>query len=315
MRNHIFGPVPSRRLGFSLGIDLTPDNACSFNCLYCQLTVTQTVTCKRQSFCSKDAVFKELEQVLKEINTPDWLTLSGSGEPTLSSDLGSFLEQVKNCIEVPCCVITNSSLIWRQDVQQELLFADSVLPTITTTDQKTFETLHQPTREICVTKILEGLYSFSKIYKGLFEPELFICPGFNDSEEEIRAISDFLKSLPTLSSVYINTAVRIPVSKKIITASQKKLDSIRNMLDLPVPVTTAFERNTPIRVIRKRPADESDLLRLLLRHPCTYSQLMQTLDMGHQNLDKLLNRLKSQIKCNSDGSWSVRKQSLGTQKK
>ncbi len=309
MRTYIFGPVPSRRLGISLGVDLTPTKTCSFDCLYCQLSKTRFHTSARSQFCDPDDVLCELKAVLDEIARPDWITISGTGEPTLHTGLGFILAGIKKLDSAPSCVITNSSLMYLPEVRQELMLADRLLPTITTVNQRSFERIHRPTADLRLESILEGLQLFSRDYKGSIEVEVFVCPGINDSAEEIAGLREYLRSLPNLESVYLNTAVRMPLDSEVGTADQGLLNSFRSALNLSVPVTTAFEHSfiPPRSSSWNRPALSSDILKLLLRHPCSEKQLEQVLSSTSDKIAALLKELAGQgkVRQTSNGDWTL----------
>lgn len=309
MRTYIFGPVPSRRLGISLGVDLTPTKTCSFDCLYCQLSKTKFHTSVRSQFCDPEEVLKELRAVLSEIARPDWITISGTGEPTLHSGLGLILAEIKKLESAPSCVITNSSLMHIPAVRQELMLADRLLPTISTVNQRSFQRIHRPTADLRLEEILAGLQLFSRDYTGAIEVEIFVCPGINDSAEEIAGLRDYLRSLPNLESVYLNTAVRAALESEVSTADQGLLNSFRTALNLSVPVTTAFEHSfiPPRSSNWNRPAVSSDILKLLLRHPCSEKQLEQVLSSAPDQIIALLGELAAQgkIKQASNGDWAL----------
>ncbi len=309
MRTYIFGPVPSRRLGISLGVDLTPTKTCSFDCLYCQLPKTRFHTSARSQFCDPEDVVRELKAVLGEIARPDWITISGTGEPTLHTGLGFILAEIKKLNNAPSCVITNSSLMHLPDVRLELMLADRLLPTITTVNQHSFQRIHRPTVDLKLKAILEGLQLFSRDYTGSIEVEIFVCPGINDTTEEIAGLRDYLRTLSNLGSVYLNTAVRVPLESDIITADQGLLNSFRSALNLSVPVTTAFEHSfVPPRSSNwNRPALSSDILKLLLRHPCSEKQLEQVLSSSPDRIATLLLELAGQgkVRQTSNGDWTL----------
>jgi len=309
MRTYIFGPVPSRRLGISLGVDLTPTKTCSFDCLYCQLSKTRFHTSTRAQFCDPKEVIDELKAVLAEIDRPDWITISGTGEPTLHSGLGVILAEIKKLASASSCVITNSSLIYRPDVRQELMLADRILPTLTTVNQRTFQQIHCPTDDIRIEAVLEGLQVFAHDYTGTIEVEIFVCPGLNDTPVEIAGLRDYLRNLDHLESVYLNTAVRAPLQGEVKTADQGILNSFRTSLNLQVPVTTAFEHSyiPPRSSNLNRPAISSDILKLLLRHPCSEKQLEQVLSSPPDKIIALLGELLTagKIRQNSNGDWTL----------
>lgn len=309
MRTYIFGPVPSRRLGISLGVDLTPTKTCTYDCLYCQLSRTRFHTSERSRFCDAEEVLKELKAVLDEIARPDWITISGTGEPTLHSDLGFILAEIKKLGSAPSCVITNSSLMYLPEVRQELMLADRLLPTVSTVKQRSFQRIHRPTSDLRLEKILEGLQIFARDYTGAIEVEIFVCPGINDTTEEIAGLRDYLRNLANLESVYLNTAVRAPLEGEITTADQGLLNNFRTALNLSVPVTTAFEHNfvPPRSSDWKRPAVSSDILKLLLRHPCSEKQLEKVLSSAPDKIVSMLGELATdgKIKRTSNGDWAL----------
>jgi wyosine [tRNA(Phe)-imidazoG37] synthetase (radical SAM superfamily) len=309
MRTYIFGPVPSRRLGNSLGVDLTPTKTCSFDCLYCQLPATRYHTCQRQSFCSPDDVIKELSEVLTEIDKPDWITISGTGEPTLHADLGEIIDRIKLLRIAPVCVITNSSLFSIAEVRESLSRANHILPTLTTVCQETFEKIHRPAEKLSLEENLKGISMFQETFEGTTEFEIFVCPGMNDSDEEIEGLRNFLLPLKGNISVYLNTAVREPLDKRVSTAGKTLLNLFREKLNLAVPVTTAFEHSfVPQKATNwNRNIDDNDILKLLLRHPCSEEQLVKVLGTSFEKVTRLIEKLRkeSKIKKLNNGDWSL----------
>lgn len=309
MRTYVFGPVPSRRLGISLGVDLTPTKTCSYDCLYCQLAKTRFHTAKRDRFCPPEDVLSELREVLDEIALPDWITFSGTGEPTLNIDLGHIIRELKTFCQAPVCVITNSSLLYMPEVRNELMLADRILPTLTSVNPDTFSRIHRPVAELKLTEILEGLKEFAKVFSGTIEIEIFVVPGMNDSEEEISGLREFILSLARVDSIYLNTAVRMPLDHEVITADHEKLERFREQLAVKIPVTTAFERNLdPAKPAQWQRANaENEIIKLLLRHPCNEKQLEQMLSIEPERLTQLLQLLEGQqkIRQQKNGEWKL----------
>lgn len=315
MYTHIFGPVPSRRLGSSLGVDLTPTKTCSFDCIYCQLSKTNLHTQIRQEFCDPEVVLEELRAVLGEVAQPDWITLSGTGEPTLHSALGYVLAEIKKMNTSPTCVITNASTMYMPEVRQELLLSDRVLPTICSTKQETYEKIHRPVAGLSVQKNLEGLRLFAEKYTGAIEIEIFVCPEINDTDEEIYALKKYLESLKNIEAIYLNAAVRVPLEKTVRTADPSRLNSFRDKLDLSIPVTTAFEHSfVPVKTSTwNRATLNSDILKLLLRHPCSEEQLEKVFNAPRTKIDIMLEELAKQgaIAQEKDGLWALAEQLNG----
>ena len=307
-RTFIFGPVPSRRLGRSLGVDLTPTKTCTYNCLYCQLAETRFQTVERSRFCDPQKVLEELHLVLEEIDAPDWITFSGTGEPTLHADLGYLLREIKALQVAPICVITNGSLLWREDVQTDLALADRVLPTLVSVRQDTFVRIHRPLAAEDLNRILEGLRSFCRRVPGIVELEIFVCPGLNDQAEELHEIVDFVSSCEGLRGIYLNTSVRAALDSNLVAAPPEVLQGIKALFPADLPVSTAYDLKPFTKPSNwKRSADEADVLKLLLRHPCSQEQIQSVLEIPTERLRSLLEGLtvSGRIKLGSDGCWSL----------
>ncbi|HOY66531.1 MAG TPA: radical SAM protein [Candidatus Ozemobacteraceae bacterium] len=288
MAARVFGPVPSRRLGRSLGLDLTPAKTCTYDCRYCQLSATDHPATGRSMFFPPEELLAELRATLSRIETPDWITCSGTGEPTLYAGLGTVLRGIRELSQVPICVITNGSLLGRPDVRADLCFADRVLPTLCSVREDTWRAIHRPAAGIKFPELLNGLKAFGAMYPGMLELEVFICPGLNDTPEEVAALGAWLRELPGLDAVYLNAAVRSPIDASLPQADAAHLDGIRHALGLQVPVTTAFDHTPlPRAVNSKRPPTARELLELLKRHPCTIEQLHRVFGGEREFLQRL----------------------------
>ncbi len=307
-RKFVFGPVPSRRLGRSLGIDLIPPKTCTFECRYCQLSSTTSLLTQPQSFYPVEEILAELHEVLEDIDRPDWITLSGAGEPTLHADLGAIIRRVKELHVAPVCVITNGTLLNLPAVQQALLPADRVIPTLCTVFPETFSRIHRPAPGIDLCNILQGLTRFSAQFQGVLEIEIFVVPGVNDTPLEVAGLSRYLSTLSRLAAVYLNTAIRPPHDKSLRAATRDELQEFKNRLALMVPVTTALDHQpVPKRLNRKQQAGPDEIIALLLRHPCTLEQLCMVLDQTAPELQALLDSLQQagKVKQWPDQSWGV----------
>ncbi|MBF0500882.1 MAG: radical SAM protein [Candidatus Riflebacteria bacterium] len=309
-RIHVFGPVPSRRLGRSLGVDLTPAKTCSLDCRYCQLTPTQTPIAERGNFVDTDLVLRELKAVLAEIDPPDWITFSGTGEPTLHIGLGKLLREIREMSSRPICVITNGTLLGRPDVREDLMFADRVMPTLTTVDEETFRRIHRPSPGIILSDILDGLHTFLMSFTGFIEIETFVLPGINNSPELVTALGKFLRSLPRLDAIYLNTAVRTPVDPTIRAATAEELKHFRELLAISKTlVTTALDCNAiPAVPGRSRTVKDDEILGLLLRHPCTIEQLAAVLGAPAEYISERIDILMmaGDVARNPDSTWRIR---------
>ncbi|MCA1917071.1 radical SAM protein [Methanospirillum hungatei] len=189
MTHHIFGPVISRRLGRSLGIDLIPFKTCSYNCVYCECGATTDLTSQRREFFRTDEIIHQVDTILSSSPKLDYITFAGSGEPTLSLSLGPVLTHLKqNYDQYKVAVLTNGSLCTDPDVRRDLLQADLVSPTITTTTQEIFEKIHRPVPGLSVTGIIRGLQSLRNEYTGQIWLEVFLIPGLNTTENELGSL-------------------------------------------------------------------------------------------------------------------------------
>jgi len=180
---YIYGPVPSRRLGFSLGVDLVPYKICSLDCIYCQLGRTVRKSIVRKMYTQKNDVLGEVKEVLDSNQLIDYITFSGSGEPTLSSDIGGLIREIKAMTSTPLAVLTNGTLLFREDVQKDLMEADMVLPSLDAASFEMFQKINRPHRALKIDLIIDGLKRFREIYKGQILLEIMLIKGFNDDPQ------------------------------------------------------------------------------------------------------------------------------------
>ena len=225
---YIFGPVPSRRLGLSLGVDLIPPKTCSYDCLYCQVGKTTCKAIEPAAYVPVEAVLAELDETLAKVQ-PDYVTFSGSGEPTLHAGLGQLIAYVKERTRAKVAVLTNGSLLYRPEVRERLLQADMVMPTLSTVREETYRAIHQPHDQLNVASLLSGLRSLRKSYRGQFFIEVMLLAGFNDRDEEIEALRQGVLEIAP-DRVQLNTVVRPPAYAKAIPLDRKKLEYIKRVL-------------------------------------------------------------------------------------
>ncbi|MBL7081539.1 MAG: radical SAM protein [Candidatus Omnitrophica bacterium] len=204
----IFGPVPSRRLGRSLGVSPIPAKTCSYSCVYCQIGITDNLQIERQSFFPKEDIFTEIESTLKK-SCADYITFAGDGEPTLSSDLGWLIHQCKIKFKIPVAVLTNGSLFFMASVRRDLLEADVVLPTLDAASPEIFRRINQPHPKIDFSLMLKGQVDFRKEYKGKIWLEVMLVDGLNDTDRELKKIKELI-ALIKPDRVYVNVPIRPP---------------------------------------------------------------------------------------------------------
>jgi len=207
-RRYTYGPVPSRRLGSSLGVSPIPHKTCSYSCIYCQLGRTNSLQIERESFYSKEDVFAEIEEQVKSSEF-DFITFVGDGEPTLSRDLGWLISKCKENFTKPVAVITNGSLFCKPDVRRDLLKADIVLPSLDAGSEKLFRTVNRPYKSIDFDAMLKGEINFRHEYPGQIWLEVMLVRGINDTEEALFDIRDAIKKINP-DRIYIVTPTRPP---------------------------------------------------------------------------------------------------------
>lgn len=185
----LFGPILSRRLGISLGINLIPYKTCCLDCIYCECGATTNLTDIRQEFIPTETIIKELNHYLSSKPKLDYITFSGSGEPTLASNIGKIIDHIKtNFKTYKTAVITNGNLLDRPDVQKDLLNADLVIPSLDSAIEKSFSKINRPIQNITVQNLIKGIIEFKKKYTKELWLEIFIIPGMNDTPKELKAL-------------------------------------------------------------------------------------------------------------------------------
>jgi len=226
--NIIFGPILSRRLGNSLGIDLLPAKICSLDCVYCECGKTATLTFERQEYIPADKIIAELDAFLQN-NPPkiDVITLGGSGEPLLNSGIGRIISHIKkNYPQFKIAVLTNSVSLIDEKVREEILPADFVLPSIDAFFEESFQKINRPAKNVNVEFALNGLREFAHIYKGIMWVEYFVISGINDSDDEIAALKNYFSEIkPT--KIQLNSLDRVGTCDWVMPACDERLLEIK----------------------------------------------------------------------------------------
>ena len=205
--SHLFGPVPSRRLGRSLGVDLVPRKTCPYDCIYCEVGPTTRQTITRLDY-QADEIMAELTAYLHQGPPPlDYITLAGSGEPTLNLGLGRIIRHLKALTGTPVAVLTNGALLYLPEVRDELQAADLVLPSLDAAREESFRAINRPLPDYPLSRLIEGLEAFRREYAGQIWLEILLLQGLNDSEADLEALRRALRILAP-DKVQLNTAVR-----------------------------------------------------------------------------------------------------------
>lgn len=272
---HVFGPVPSRRLGQSLGIDPVPLKTCNWNCVYCQLGRSVPLTNKRQEYFPPEDIIAEVEQALasQKPGKIDWVTFVGSGETTLHSGIGWMIRQVKLLTELPVAVITNGSLLYLSEVREELSVADAVLPTLDAGSAKLYRQINRPHPEITFDRLVNGYIAFRKEYSGRLLLEVMLIQGLNDTPQELW---DIAKILPRIKpdSVQITLPTRPPAEPWVQPPHEESLLQavaiLGNSAEVMHPAHGSFDLGGCDNLV-------DAVLGIITRHPMRQEELERTL--------------------------------------
>jgi len=276
---YIFGPVPSRRLGYSLGIDSIPFKTCTLNCIYCQLGRTAQTTLLRKEYLKLEEIIKEVKIALSSGKTIDYLTFSGSGEPTLNSKIGEMIRKIKGFTSIPIAVITNGTLLSLKEVRDDLKFADLVIPSLDAATQKTFEKINRPFPSLRIEEIIQGMIEFRKIFPGKLYLEIMLVREINDSPQELHLLKEAIKKINP-DKVQINTPVRPPAEAWIRTVEREQLEKIKELLGEKAEIIAEFKRKETHAYLKNI---EEEIYALLLRRPVTLQEISATLGLLHIN--------------------------------
>lgn len=295
MYKYLFGPVPSRRLGISLGIDMVPDKVCSLNCVYCECGRTTKLTTVRKEYVPVDYVMKELTHFLTTNPAPDYITFSGSGEPTLNSGIGKILDFIKEKYpEIPVAVLTNGTLFGNKQVRDEIVAADLVLPSLDAASEAVFRKINRPPKTLKIKNYIEGLVAFRNEYSGKINLEVFILPGYNNNLQEYNELKKAIQQIqPDL--VQLNTLDRPGILPDLIPATREELHNLMNYWDLVnVEIIASAPERKKIQSYRND--IKTAILETILRRPCTTEDLASILGKHMNEINKYLDVLENEQK-------------------
>ncbi len=293
MENIVFGPVPSRRLGQSLGVNNIPPKICSYSCVYCQIGKTKNFSIERKQFYKVEEIEEKVEKTIEELKKRgekiDYITFVPDGEPTLDINLGIEIEKIKK-FGIKIAVITNSSLIWRDDVREELMKADWVSCKVDAVSSNVWKKVNRPFRELNLDKIKEGIKTFSKKYKGEFVTETMLVKGINDGKDEIEKISNFLKEVKP-DTCYISIPTRPPAEKWVEVPSSENINMAYQIFknnNLNIEILTGiggYNFGFTGKV-------ENDILSTTSVHPMTEEQIKKLLEKSKEKWEVVDNLIK-----------------------
>jgi wyosine [tRNA(Phe)-imidazoG37] synthetase (radical SAM superfamily) len=274
----VYGPVPSRRLGRSLGVNPIPFKTCNYSCVYCQLGRTTHMTNQRRDFFPPEELLNEIKGVLEPARGEhelDFVTFIGEGEPTLCKSLGWLISKTKELADIPVAVDTNGSLLYRADVRNELSQADVVMPSLDAGTAATFSKINRPQRGIAFDAMVEGIERFRRAYRGELWVEVMLVKGLNDSEDELQALKRRLKRIAP-DRIYINVPIRPPAEPWAVPPDQEAIVLAQAILsDLNVVDITAEEQGGFSIAGFSNP--EEAILAIIRRHPMREEQVIETL--------------------------------------
>lgn len=263
---YLFGPVLSRRLGISLGVDLVPHKTCSLNCVYCECGKTTHLTLKRESYIPTGEIKKELNRFLSENPELDFITFSGAGEPTLHQNISEIIRYLKkNYPRYSVALLTNSTLLESPDVREQILEADLVIASLDSVTKAGFDQINRPHSRIDLNRVIEGLAEFRKEFKNQFWIEVFIVPGINDDPAELSFLKEAIETIGP-DQVHLNSLDRPGTENWVKAADQNALKQMGAYLNGAETVDPDLLRKKSC--IRHRDYREP-LLATIRRRPCT----------------------------------------------
>lgn len=284
--HYLFGPVPSRRFGQSLGVDLTPYKTCSLDCVFCQLGRTMDKTTLRKAYVPMDAVLSEIKTWLRADGRADYITLSGSGEPTLHAQFGELLAFIYNNSSIPAVLLTNGTLLHQPQVRASACRADVVKISLSAWDQASYERVNRPHSRLRFDQLVEGQIAFRAQFKGRLWMEVFLMEGINSQPEQVRKISALAEKIAP-DCIHLNTAVRPPSEDFVMPLSKEKMSALVPLFQARTEVAAAF---SPVRRRQIR-GNEATILAMLQRRPCTAGQIADGFDMHLNTVSKYLGKL------------------------
>ena len=284
--HYLFGPVPSRRFGRSLGIDVTPFKTCSFNCLFCQCGCTTHKTAERGEFVPFEKVCAEIETWLEEDGQADCITFAGSGEPTLYSRLGDLIGFIKKKTDLPVVVLSNGTLLHRITVRDELRLADVVKISLSSWDNASFQGLNRPAPGLSFEQLLAGERDFRAMFDGDLHLEVFLMEGLNSDPKQVAKIAAAAATIRP-DKIQLNTAVRPPAEQTVLPVAKEKLELLCGLFTPRAEIIASFTSDTPCG----GSADATQLLDLIRRHPATAAQLAAAAGTATEAVEEALSPL------------------------
>ncbi len=283
----VYGPVPSRRLGFSLGVDILPFKTCTLDCVYCQLGPSPRTTVRRRVFFDPKDVLAQVRKAVASGGRIDHITFSGSGEPTLNSSLGEIIRGIKKETRIPVVVLTNGTLLHRKDVRRDLREADVVVPDLDAATSGLFAKVNRPDKALRLDRMLEGLAAFRREFRGKIWLEVMLVAGVNDAPAHVRKLRKIIDAVGA-DKVHLNTVVRPPAERTARPLGEGRMKAICKALGPTCEVVAAFPKRARSRsraglerpilaMVRRRPVTAADIAASLGREPARIAEALASL--------------------------------------
>jgi wyosine [tRNA(Phe)-imidazoG37] synthetase (radical SAM superfamily) len=284
--HYLFGPVPSRRFQRSLGVDLTPRKTCTLDCIFCQLGRTTHKTMTRKEYVPTENVIMELGAWIKAGGKADYITLSGSGEPTLHSGFGEVLRFIRSQSSIPAVLLTNGTLLYLPEVQEAASYAHVVKVSLSGWDQASFEWVNRPHPELSFQQVIEGQKTFRARFKGQLWLEVFLVAGMNALPSEVAKIAALAEAIHP-DRIHLNTSVRPPSEDFAVSVSKDRLERLSPLFSPKAEVIAEFDPKQGL-VIQ---AALEEIYAMLERRPCTAQEIAESFGMHPNEVSKYLGKL------------------------
>lgn len=270
---YVFGPVSSKRLGQSLGVDLLPPKSCTWNCVYCQLGRTRKAVTEREEFFPREEILEEIRDALTGNKNLDWITFVGSGETMLYKGIGWLIGEVKKLTAIPVAVITNGSLLYLPEVREELLMADAVLPSLNAGSEALHEQIDRPAAGLTFQRHVDGLAAFRREYTGKLWIEVMLLGGINDSDEALSELAAVLKGIKP-DMVHLVLPTRPAPEQEVHLPSEERIERAITILSEAAVVVHPLKGSMDLR-------SAPDLLQaitaIISRHPVQQRELQKAI--------------------------------------
>lgn len=283
---YLFGPVPSRRFGLSLGLDLLTPKTCTYNCLFCEVGRTTVLTLERREYVPCAGVLAEFDSWLAAGGKADFVTVAGAGEPTLHTGFGTILREVKKRCNFRTALLTNGSLLHLPDVRRDACQADVVKVSLSAWDEQSYRKINKPDGGLSFDDLVRGITAFRGEFAGKLWLEVFIMAGFNDDGQSIRRIAGIAQKFHP-DVVHLNTVARPPADRSAAAVSQERLQSFAGCFTPSAVVIAGFASGIRCEV----PAGESDVVAMLARRPCTVKDIAASFSMPESSAAELVRKM------------------------